>query len=301
MTAEPTAPAQPAPTPAPASTPIVADRLPCLKCWYDLRGIAVTGRCPECGTTVSKTRRSLFASDPAYLRGIRASLRLAALACIGGLALTALGMYFAVSLLEYPDMRGMRWMAMVIVSLTSATGPVLAAFALTRAFRAERRLRKSIELPHGQAVSKGVLVVHAVATPALFAAAVCVQFPGGPPIGLRGRAAAGVAICAAIVAWSARNYMISRHIRRMGHRLGIRRKLGWSWLAGTAVGCCICILFMREAPSISRFDIVIVRLACAFLLIIAAVTAPVRHVFDLLTPAVRISRILRFLEKPRAH
>jgi hypothetical protein len=69
-----TEPAEPTPPPAPQTVDFC---LPCVKCWYDLRGIGVRERCPECGTPVSRTMRSLFASDLGYLRRLRGDVRLA--------------------------------------------------------------------------------------------------------------------------------------------------------------------------------------------------------------------------------
>lgn len=60
--------------------------LPCRECGYNLRGLTVSGACPECGHAIAdSTRRNLLRdSDPAYA----ANLRAAAMLMIVGLILS---------------------------------------------------------------------------------------------------------------------------------------------------------------------------------------------------------------------
>ncbi|MEM1423519.1 MAG: hypothetical protein AAGH64_05900 [Planctomycetota bacterium] len=57
--------------PLPAQT-TVAFHCPCIRCRYDLFGIEVNGRCPECGTRVGASHQgpTLASADPAWLRTI---------------------------------------------------------------------------------------------------------------------------------------------------------------------------------------------------------------------------------------
>lgn len=91
-TRRPGAEANPVSTPAPnvetapAAAPdtIVVD-LPCAGCTYNLRGLSVSGRCPECGKPIQASvapERLLFA-DRDWLRRLRSGLRLAHFGLIG--------------------------------------------------------------------------------------------------------------------------------------------------------------------------------------------------------------------------
>lgn len=66
--------------------PTVPQDLPCTTCAYNLRTIAESGRCPECGVTVAHTRHDyanrLAASDPYFHRAIRSGLDCIALAVL---------------------------------------------------------------------------------------------------------------------------------------------------------------------------------------------------------------------------
>lgn len=56
----------------------VSADVPCRKCQYNLRGLAVDGRCPECGTPVGLSTRGdyLRYSDPAWVASLRTGVQL---------------------------------------------------------------------------------------------------------------------------------------------------------------------------------------------------------------------------------
>ncbi|MBX3387877.1 MAG: hypothetical protein KF691_00330 [Phycisphaeraceae bacterium] len=66
----------------------------CLRCGYELRGLAPTGVCPECGLSIAESleKRRLGLSSPGYL----ASLRLGAL-----VAMVALAIYIAAGFVRW--------------------------------------------------------------------------------------------------------------------------------------------------------------------------------------------------------
>src|SRR5688572_1575750 len=57
---------------------LVNSDLPCHKCGYNLRGLALDGRCPECGTPVGTSARGelLRYADPAWVAKLVRGLRL---------------------------------------------------------------------------------------------------------------------------------------------------------------------------------------------------------------------------------
>lgn len=65
------------------SAEMIGQDTPCFRCGYNLRGLALDGRCPECGEAVEASRagRRLVASDPRW----RSRLRLGAGLHAGGL------------------------------------------------------------------------------------------------------------------------------------------------------------------------------------------------------------------------
>lgn len=79
---------------SPSVTPVVSDPIRCLACDYDLRGLLVSGACPECGAPI----RSSIA--PAFLRdvpgGYAADLRGAAGAVLWAIGFFLFAMYATV-------------------------------------------------------------------------------------------------------------------------------------------------------------------------------------------------------------
>jgi hypothetical protein len=77
---------------APAADPAaVTNDTPCRKCGYNLRGLAVNGRCPECGTPVGVAIHGelLRYSEPRWVQTLARGVRL----IVAGLAVIALGVF----------------------------------------------------------------------------------------------------------------------------------------------------------------------------------------------------------------
>src|SRR5262245_32299566 len=72
-----------------AAGTVTADS-PCRKCGYNLRGLSVSGRCPECGTPVGLSVHGdlLRFSNPRWVRGLQRGVRL----IIAALAVAIFGM-----------------------------------------------------------------------------------------------------------------------------------------------------------------------------------------------------------------
>ncbi|MBS0190719.1 MAG: hypothetical protein U0573_02355 [Phycisphaerales bacterium] len=68
----------------------VSNPLPCIQCGYDLVGLAISGKCPECGTPVDRSMRGdlLKYSSPQY----RGSLLRGVTLIMTGIALMLIGM-----------------------------------------------------------------------------------------------------------------------------------------------------------------------------------------------------------------
>lgn len=58
----------------PVEPEVIEHSTPCIRCWYDLRSLSTRERCPECGTPVSRTLRSLFGSSPEHLSRLHTSI-----------------------------------------------------------------------------------------------------------------------------------------------------------------------------------------------------------------------------------
>ena len=65
---------------SPVPSSIIDRDLPCGRCGYNLRTLAATGKCPECGTAVARTIRGdvLAAANPRWRGGLRVGLTLLA-------------------------------------------------------------------------------------------------------------------------------------------------------------------------------------------------------------------------------
>ena len=77
----PTLPLHGAPSAVPGFTDaqgVVATEIPCRKCGYNLRGLHVEGRCPECGRAVGLSVRGDFLrySDPGWVRKLHRGIRM---------------------------------------------------------------------------------------------------------------------------------------------------------------------------------------------------------------------------------
>ncbi|MFG0284588.1 MAG: hypothetical protein ACF8R7_09220 [Phycisphaerales bacterium JB039] len=79
----------------PAEVRVEYDQM-CVQCGYQLRGLAVTGVCPECGTAIARSFRGdrLSAADPAYVGALQTGTRrllvgIVALLLVGAVLLAA--------------------------------------------------------------------------------------------------------------------------------------------------------------------------------------------------------------------
>jgi hypothetical protein len=63
--------------PVPVAMGQVSEDLPCLKCGYNLRGLPLDGRCPECGTAIGRSTygNALRFSEPAWVRQLAGGAR----------------------------------------------------------------------------------------------------------------------------------------------------------------------------------------------------------------------------------
>ena len=59
----------------------------CLRCDYNLRGLEILGRCPECGmnVSISVSRQDLASADPRWIRRVRTSARMPRRAVVFGI------------------------------------------------------------------------------------------------------------------------------------------------------------------------------------------------------------------------
>jgi hypothetical protein len=201
------------PTPTPPLG-VVVHSLPCIKCWYDLRTLSKRDRCPECGTPVSRTVRSLFASDHRYLRRVRAKLDLAYLALPVGVGVMA-AVSFASTFLGV-----FGWSSYLVPLALIPLPMVMAAFGLVGFVRLEDRLPRRIEHP-GHEPSPAWAVWLTVACMTLFiASVVLVSMPA-----LEGFSAFPIMLgILTPVLWTARNAVLAPHLKRLSRRLGVRHR-----------------------------------------------------------------------------
>jgi hypothetical protein len=75
---------------------VVAAEIPCRKCGYNLRGLHVEGRCPECGRAVGLSVRGDFLrySDPGWVRKLHRGIRM----IIWAIVVIVLGVILGVAL-----------------------------------------------------------------------------------------------------------------------------------------------------------------------------------------------------------
>lgn len=215
------------------TSPIVDGRvvysLPCIKCWYDLRTLRVDERCPECGTPVSRTRRSLFASDHRYLRRVRNRMGLSYYSVPGGVVLM-LFLVFGTAMLA--ALAGV-WAYLLPVAALPVP-MIVSAVGLCRMLEPEGRLRRSVECARTHP-SAAVWVWLTVAGFVAFVVVAAVEgMSGWNPFGA---ATLGTGIVAVLL-WVGRNAALVPHLRRVMRRLGLRRNL---WLGVmlplVALGC----------------------------------------------------------------
>jgi hypothetical protein len=109
-------PPGPSPTP-PAKGYPVADDLTCVRCGYNLRGLASDGRCPECGETVERSLRG-FPLVSEFTRALRLfHIEFLLGAASWGLVFTGIGMILALP--AFPFVRG--WMIFSMLVLARAS------------------------------------------------------------------------------------------------------------------------------------------------------------------------------------
>ena len=105
--------------------PAVSHDLPCTTCAYNLRTIAESGRCPECGVTVAHTRHDytnrLAASDPYFQRAVRSGLDCIALAILCPVA--------SALFLRYPNYTLGNWLTGTRQQLAISLAPAIMAIA----------------------------------------------------------------------------------------------------------------------------------------------------------------------------
>ena len=101
---------------------------PCVGCAYDLRGLPVGVRCPECGTPVGDSLRARYLRDGGvdYLSALRQGPRVAALVLVAGLVALA-WTYADASYFHWPHF----WKLTLVFPLLAYTGMALAAWRIT--------------------------------------------------------------------------------------------------------------------------------------------------------------------------
>jgi hypothetical protein len=119
--------------PSTPQLPTVHQDLPCATCAYNLRTIAESGRCPECGVAVAQTRHDyancLAASDPYFQRAIRSGLDCVALAILCPVA--------SALFLRYPDYDLGNWLTGTRQQLAISLAPAI--FAILGCWRLATR------------------------------------------------------------------------------------------------------------------------------------------------------------------
>ncbi|MFM9958792.1 MAG: hypothetical protein ACKVZJ_12020 [Phycisphaerales bacterium] len=211
---------------------LIGESLPCVKCWYDLKSLKRTARCPECGTPVSRTLRSLFASDLGFLGLLRRRLRWLLAIPILVVLLCVVGLLFA------PDRVLYRSGA---IRLDASHSMLLALPLLIRlAVLMSQVIRPEGRVPRVERIKQSV---HPTLANWLFGYSAGV-FVGGLALMLSHRAPGFdvtviVAACAASCLWVPRNILLAPHLRRMCRRLGMKPAGRAPWLAAVAVAGCV--------------------------------------------------------------
>lgn len=233
----PSLPAQSTPPPDPTT---VVHSLPCIKCWYDLRTLDLTARCPECGTPVSKTKRSLFASDPDYLTSLRRKLvGLEALWTVNFLIVITLPFSMSRELhpLVFGDVR------IPFAFLLAVVFMVRGAALFCQVITPEGRLPRTERVPYRW-----------VAVAFNWACGIAAAFTTGAAALAVAHARANLnsvvlgGVCATALLLLLRNIALAPHLRRMSRRLSIHVRWGTPWLlpalgaASYGVGVCSLLL-----------------------------------------------------------
>jgi hypothetical protein len=224
-----TEPAAPIP---PSKTQTVDFCLPCVKCWYDLRGIGVRERCPECGTPVSRTMRSLFASELGYLNRLHRKLvwlqAIPVLLFIIGAAAIMTGPGYV----EF-------WVGQLAVGkwhllLLSIPLVIRSAVLLSEVFKAEGRVPRveSNQKDWRPALTNWMFgyVAGFVLGGWVFAGAH--RAPGFYE-------QIQLIACLGAWLWPVRNLVLAPHLRRMCRRLGLKGAGRGPWVWATCVAMCM--------------------------------------------------------------
>lgn len=227
--AESTIPALSAPEPGgsrvatPSQTPReINGSLPCIKCWYDLRSLSTLDRCPECGTPISRTVRSLFASSPEYLAALRQRIAwLEAIWTANFILILAVPVFLESRFggVAYGGLRAGHLLLLVIPLLVRST------VLLNEVILPEGRLARLERVP-GRALASAINWMFGIVA--------------GFSVGAASFAAAHRAdVFSVIVLWGAissafllvlRNCALAPHLRRLARRLGVRVRWGTPWL-----------------------------------------------------------------------
>lgn len=211
------------PVDTPPHSPSEIDHsLPCVKCWYDLRSLSTLDRCPECGTPVSRTSRSLFASSPEYLASLRRKI-----AWLEGIWTANFVLIVAVPILLESSLGGVRYGGLRTGHLLLLVIPLLvhAAVLLNEIITPQGRLPQVEHVPRRTLAAAfnwtfGIVTAFSVGA-AAFAAAHRVDV--FDLIALWGAVAAALLL-------AVRNLVLAPHLRRMAKRLGVRFRWGTPWL-----------------------------------------------------------------------
>ncbi len=124
--------------PAPATR--VPAPMPCLRCRYEVGGMAADQRCPECGTEIATTSASIAGAGSTTLTHLRRGLGRIGIAMIGGILWLVLGQMFVL----YVAMSGMWFMDIgpsiyalmhLTVGVISCTFTLLSLFGWSAAMR----------------------------------------------------------------------------------------------------------------------------------------------------------------------
>lgn len=287
----------PAPTPSPDPAlsrnglpDTVKFSLPCIKCWYDVRAMRRSDRCPECGTPVSRTLRSLHAADHRHLRRLRTGLALSTWGIFIGMLLFWLLPIVAFYVAIGADAPGIVWAVLPLCLI----GPALTAVGLPIAFAPEGRLRPALEKPASGWLQAAcwLFVLAAAAAFVLWASTFTADF--------RDESREAWLMLGAFVTmylgWLTRNAVLFPHLRRTARRLSMQRGVGYAALISlvpAALWAFVLLMTLDRSASRGFFGSIlgtVVALAAAA----TSLWAIVRHGNDLAFISRRLKAVLRF-------